>query len=154
LCRKQAAKVEEEEEHDNNDAPELSKMDIELAKQNYTYYCSGKKTALELFELPMVLSACGYKVTAVQLNQLQDFLMTRKSGKLDFQALVAVLTQLKKIELADDPTGDGDEYLDAFVALGGLPNKEGLVEKSTLIEIIKEQFELTIDMVVSARLCA
>lgn len=60
--------MEEEEEHDNNDAPELSKMDIELAKQNYTYYCSGKKTALELFELPMVLSACGYKVSAVQLN--------------------------------------------------------------------------------------
>jgi hypothetical protein len=54
--------------------------------------------------------------------------------------------------LADDPTGDGDDYIDAFVALGGLPNKEGLVEKSTLIEIIKEEFELTIDMVVSSYL--
>jgi hypothetical protein len=32
---------------------------------------------------------------------------------------------LKILELADDPTNDGDEYLDAFVALGGLPNKEG-----------------------------
>lgn len=73
----------------------------------------------------------------------------RKGGKLDFSALSAVLTQLKKLELADDPTMDGDEYLDAFVALGGEPNKEGYVEKSTLIEIIKEQFELTIDMVVS-----
>ena len=61
-----------------------------------------------------------------------------------------MLTQLKKLELADDPTMDGDEYLDAFVALGGGSNKEGSVEKSTLIEIIKEQFELTIDMVVSA----
>lgn len=63
-----------------------------------------------------------------------------------------MLTQLKKLELADDPTLDGDEYLDAFVALGGSPDKEGYVEKSTLIEIIKEQFELTIDMVVSLSL--
>jgi len=60
-----------------------------------------------------------------------------------------VLTQLKKMELADDPTMDGDEYLDAFVALGGGSNKEGYVQRSILIEIIKDEFELTIDMVVS-----
>jgi len=59
-----------------------------------------------------------------------------------------VLTQLKKMELADDPTMDGDEYLDAFVALGGGSNKEGYVQRSILIEIIKDEFELTIDMVV------
>lgn len=33
------------------------------------------------------------------------------------------------------------------MALGGESNREGHIEKSTLIEIIKEQFELTIDMV-------
>ena len=38
---------------------------------------------------------------------------------------MAVLTQLKQIELHDNPHNDGDEYLDAFVALGGSPNKEG-----------------------------
>jgi len=42
------------------------------------------------------------------------------------------------LELADDPNMEGDEYLDAFVALGGETNKEGYVEKSRLIEIIKE----------------
>ena len=50
--------------------------------------------------------------------------------------------------IPDDNINDGDEYLDAFVALGGSPDKEGYVEKNTLIEIIKSQFELTIDMVV------
>ena len=68
---------------------------------------------------------------------------------MDFAALQAVLTQLKKLQLEDDPTHEGDEYLDAFVALGGQPNKEGYVEKDMLIEIIKNEFELTIDMVVS-----
>ena len=36
--------------------------------------------------------------------------------------------------------------VDAFVALGGEPNKEGTISKKTLIEIIKHEFELTIDM--------
>ncbi len=41
---------------------------------------------------------------------------------------------------------DADEYLDAFVALGGSPTKEGTISKSCLIDIIKIEFELTIDM--------
>jgi hypothetical protein len=36
--------------------------------------------------------------------------------------------------------------VDAFVALGGQPTKEGYISKNTLIEIIKTEFELTIDM--------
>ena len=38
---------------------------------------------------------------------------------------------------------------DGVVALGGGSNKEGYVQRSILIEIIKDEFELTIDMVVS-----
>ena len=40
--------------------------------------------------------------------------------------------------------------VDAFVALGGEPNKEGTISKKTLIEIIKHEFELTIDMEVGS----
>ena len=36
--------------------------------------------------------------------------------------------------------------MDAFVALGGMATKEGYISKNTLIEIIKTEFELTIDM--------
>ena len=66
--------------------------------------------------------------------------MARKGAKLDFNALQAVLTLHKKLELADDSTNEGDEYLDAFVALGGQPNKDGYIEKDMLIQIIKIEF--------------
>ena len=46
----------------------------------------------------------------------------------------------------NEKENEEDEYLDAFVALGGLPTKEGEISKSTLIDIIKNEFELTIDM--------
>lgn len=55
----------------------------------------------------------------------------------------------KDQQLTNDIEGDVDEYLDAFVALGGQPDKDGFVSKDVLVEIIKEEFELTIDMVVS-----
>ena len=50
----------------------------------------------------------------------------------------------------NDPQNDGDEYLDAFCALGGQSDKSGYIEKNRLIQIIREEFALTIDMVVSA----
>lgn len=46
----------------------------------------------------------------------------------------------------DEPADQEDEYLDAFVALGGMANKEGHVEIKMLKEIIKDDFELTINM--------
>lgn len=74
--------------------------------------------------------------------------------------LLMVLTELKELELIHEAENDADEYcktaticlvflVDAFVALGGQPNKEGTISKNTLIQIIKAEFELTIDMEVS-----
>jgi len=41
---------------------------------------------------------------------------------------------------------DDETVLEAFVACGGQPNGEGVVDSSKLIEIIKEQFEMTINI--------
>ena len=48
--------------------------------------------------------------------------------------------------MASEQENEADEYLDAFCALGGDPSKDGYVQKETLIQIIKLEFELTIDM--------
>ena len=68
---------------------------------------------------------------------------------MDVNALLMAIKWYKDQQLTNDNEGDVDEYLDAFVALGGEPDKEGCVSKDVLIEIIKVEFELTIDMVVS-----
>jgi hypothetical protein len=52
----------------------------------------------------------------------------------------------------DSENMDGDEYIDAFEALGGGPGKDGTVSKETLIEIISSEFQLTVDMEVSSSL--
>ena len=60
--------------------------------------------------------------------------------------LLQTLTYLKELELQNEQESEADEYLDAFVGLGGQYDKEGTVSKEKLIEIIKAEFELTIDM--------
>ena len=80
---------------------------------------------------------------------MQEYLDERELQKLDISGLLLAIKWYKDQQLTNDYEGDVDEYLDAFVALGGQPDKEGFISKEVLVEIIKEEFELTIDMVVS-----
>ena len=77
---------------------------------------------------------------------MNDFLDKRNAARIDVPTLLAALTYLKELELQAEQENESDEYLDCFVSLGGQPDKEGFVQKETLISIIKEEFELTIDM--------
>ena len=80
---------------------------------------------------------------------MKEHLESKNATKLDANGLLSCIKWYKEYQLANDYEGDADEYLDAFVALGGENDKTGTIHKNTLIEIIKIEFELTIDMVVS-----
>ena len=90
--------------------------------------------------------ACGYNLTDQRIEQLNNFLDEKSAQKVDLPLLLMTLTYLKELELQNEQENDADEYLDAFVALGGQPDKDGYVSKENLIQIIKAEFELTIDM--------
>ena len=81
---------------------------------------------------------------------MKEHLESKNATKLDANGLLSCIKWYKEYQLANDYEGDADEYLDAFVALGGENDKTGTIHKNTLIEIIKIEFELTIDMVVSS----
>lgn len=134
------------------DQLQLTRQELDLAKQNFDIYASTKTTPIDLFELPMLLLSCGIKTPQVMLEKLHFYLdKERKVEKIDFVALALTLSHLKGLEAANEGGIEGDEYLDAFVFLGGSPDKEGAISKELLIEVIKEEFGLTIDMIVSRK---
>ena len=94
-------------------------------------------------------AACGYRLPDDVLVRMQEYLDSKNQVRLDVQTLLMAIKWYKDQQLNNDIEGDVDEYLDAFVALGGQPDKEGYISKDVLVEIIKAEFELTIDMVVS-----
>jgi hypothetical protein len=53
------------------------------------------------------------------MEQLQDYLYKKKAVRLDYPTLIDVLTYLKQLERITEDLTEGDEYLDAFVFLGG-----------------------------------
>lgn len=120
-----------------------------MFKHTFNFYLQGKMgVPLERYELPIILDACGYRLPDDVLVRMNEYLDTKNLQKVDVNTLIMAVKWYKDQQLTNDQEGDVDEYLDAFVALGGEPDKEGFISKDVLIEIIKTEFELTIDMVI------
>ena len=81
-----------------------------------------------------------------RIEQLNKFLDEKSVQKIDLQTLLALLTYHKELDLNNEQEKEADEYIDAFVALGGESDQSGFISKEQLIQIIKLEFELTIDM--------
>ena len=52
---------------------------------------------------------------------------------MDMNSLVVMFNYNKELELMNETEYEANEYLDAFVALGGSPDKEGTIKKEMLI---------------------
>ena len=66
----------------------------------------------------------------------------KNDGKINFQVFKQIIIEQKKNELVDNE----EDTLDAFVSLGGESEGKGNVDAKKLIDIIKHQFEMTIDI--------
>lgn len=75
-----------------------------------------------------------------------EFLKEKDVDMLTLDAMLQALNFSKMQDLQMEQESDMDEYLEAFVALGGEVTKEGFVSKDVLIQIIKMEFEMTLDM--------
>ena len=67
----------------------------------------------------MLLSTCGYNLPESRVKELQEFLRERNVTRLDQNSLLETLRHLKQLELQNETDKDLDEYVDAFVAMGG-----------------------------------
>ena len=112
---------------------------------------------VDLFELPMVLegkcnaysdlvTACGYSFTEERIAEIDQFLKEKKIDMLTLDIMLQALNFSKMQDLQMEQESDMDEYLEAFVALGGEVTKQGVVSNDVLIQIIKMEFEMTLDM--------
>lgn len=64
------------------------------------------------------------------------------TGKIEFHEFLKVYEQHQNAENEDDE----QDFIDAFVAMGGNPDKSGSVKADELVRIIRIKFEMTIDI--------
>jgi Ca2+-binding EF-hand superfamily protein len=64
------------------------------------------------------------------------------TGKIEFHEFLKVYEQHQYASSEDDE----QDFIDAFVAMGGNPDKSGSVQADELVRIIRVKFEMTIDI--------
>ena len=101
---------EESDGGTGHDRTELTRMEVELCKQNFGFYDRNRQGYVERFELPMLLIACGYNLPKERIEELNTFLDTRKATRIDLSGMLHTLTHLKELELMNEREGDADEY--------------------------------------------
>ena len=119
----------------------LSQEDIDNCREAFLAFDKDRSGTIDVWELRQVLEALGQAPTEDELFHMISEVDENMSGSIDFGEFVKVVeSQKKRAENFDDE----NDMIDAYVAVGGKPDKSGHVKRETLIQIIKYDFGLTI----------
>lgn len=98
---------------------------------------------IDLWNLRQVLEYMGQDPTETDVFSMIIEAEEDQSGSIGFAEFIHIIEQQKLRALAADKQGD---MADAFIACGGEEDLSGCVQRETLIQIVKEEFGLPIDI--------
>ena len=75
----------------------------------------------------------GQKSTDEEIFKMISDASPQNTDKISMDQFKKLIAEQKRL----DGTSNEEDTLDAFVALGGLPNKDGYIDANRLIDIIK-----------------
>ncbi|CAD8066300.1 unnamed protein product [Paramecium primaurelia] len=120
----------------------LTSEEIKAAKDAFEAYDKMGYGTLEVEELQKILEEFGHKPSKEELQQMIIQVDVKNKGFIDFEDFKRAIAIYKIIE----EDNEEDDTLDAFVAMGGNADKSGTVDATKLIQIIKSDFKMTIDI--------
>ncbi|CAD8096554.1 unnamed protein product [Paramecium sonneborni] len=120
----------------------LTQEEIKAAKDAFEAYDKMGYGTLEVEELQKILEEFGHKPSKEELQQMINQVDVKNKGFIDFEDFKRAIAIYKIIE----EDNEQDDTLDAFVAMGGNADKSGTVDATKLIQIIKSDFKMTIDI--------
>jgi calmodulin len=89
----------------------------------------------------------GQKPTEEELFSMINEVDENNTGKIEFYEFLKVYEKNQKTHDNDDEEDLSKLYIvDAFVAMGGQRDKKGYIDTEKLINVIRHQFEMTIDI--------
>ena len=128
---------------DENEIDGLSKEEDAKCFEAFSAFDKDSSGKIDANELRIVLEMMGQKTTEEEIFRMIAEADAENTGEISYQQFRHVIAEQKKNQSASNE----EDTLDAFVAMGGLENGEGSIDANRLIKIIKEDFEMTIDIV-------
>ncbi|CAD8072191.1 unnamed protein product [Paramecium sonneborni] len=120
----------------------LSEEDIEQCQRAFNDLDDRGEGEIMTDDLEVALETVGLKQKPHKVHKLISEIDDGNNGRIKFKEFLGLYARLKYAGLQDDD----QDMIDAFVAMGGNEDKTGNIDAEKLIRIIKNEFELTIDI--------
>ena len=128
----------------------LSADEIDNCRAAFTKFNNGKKKfdkyeggTIDLWGLRNVLEAMGQNPSEAELFAMIIEADEDSTGSINFAEFLYIIEQQKIRALNEDKHSD---MMDAYIACGGDEDLGGCVKRETLVQIVKEEFGLPIDI--------
>ncbi|KIZ06761.1 Dynein light chain, flagellar outer arm [Monoraphidium neglectum] len=121
----------------------LNEEELVLCRKAFQSFDKDGSGTIDVKELKAALSSMGQEMSDEELFVMIHDVDEDNSGEIEFSEFCKVI--LKHKAAASDKEGAEADTLDAFVALGGNPDRSGKVSTEKLRATIKA-FELTLDV--------
>ncbi|KRX00133.1 hypothetical protein PPERSA_10632 [Pseudocohnilembus persalinus] len=120
----------------------LNQDEMRACKESFDAYDKLGYGTIEAEELQKVLEELGQKPTRQQIYKMIDEVDEHKKGYLEYKDFIRAIAYHKLIENEKEEM----DTLEAYVSLGGDASKEGEIGTEQLVKIIKDEFNMTIDI--------
>jgi calmodulin len=98
------------------------------------------------YDLRTLLEQCGESPSDEKMNSIVRMIEENGFRRIDINTSLKCWAFLKELNAKEEEEGFDYDILNAFVAMGGNTDKSGFVKKSTIVNIVKNVFGLTIDI--------
>ena len=120
----------------------LTKEEEEKCKEAFNAFDKDNSGFIDANELRIVLEMMGQKTTEEEIFWMIAEADSEQTGQITYNHFRKVIADQKK----NQSLTNEEDTLDAFVAMGGEPDGAGSIDAEKLIRIIKQDFEMTIDI--------
>ena len=129
-------------EDNNQSMDSLTKEEEAKCYEAFSAFDKDSSGKIDANELRIVLEMMGQKTTEEEIFRMIAEADAENKGEISFPQFKHVIAMQKKNQSASNE----EDTLDAFVAMGGETDGDGSIDAQKLIRIIRDEFEMTIDI--------
>ena len=127
---------------EENETEALTKEEEAKCFEAFSAFDKDSSGKIDANELRIVLEMMGQKTTEEEIFRMIAEADAENTGEISYPQFKHVIAEQKK----NQSQSNEEDTLDAFVAMGGQEDGNGFIDADRLIKIIKEEFEMTIDI--------
>jgi len=121
----------------------LSLTDIENTQKAFAALDLDNVGSIDKDDLKTAFEIMGINCNKEDIIKMVNEVEGKNENVIDYNDFLKVIAYYRTIQSYNDE----NDFVDAFVAMGGNPDKSGKVDAQKLIQVIKEEFNMTIDIV-------